>query len=134
MWPPDVERIAAPLRAAGIEARIEELAPGEDAFPGAAAHAAAYDCDGKLVIALVPVETEPDPEKVGAAADCRVYSRVEPPPFPFAGAERVLVEQRLLTVEIVWLEAGSPRHVLGLDPGVLVQLTRAIPADVTQEG
>jgi prolyl-tRNA editing enzyme YbaK/EbsC (Cys-tRNA(Pro) deacylase) len=63
-----------------------------------------------------------------------VYSRVEPPPFPFAGAERVVVEQRLLTAEIVWLEAGSPRHVLGLDPGVLLQVTRAIPADVTQEG
>ena len=42
--------------------------------------------------------------------------------------------QRLLTAETVWLEAGSPRHVLGLDPGVLTQLTRAIPADLTQEG
>ena len=49
-------------------------------------------------------------------------------------ADRVLIEQRLLTAETVWLEAGSPRHVLGLDPGVLTQLTRAIPADLTQEG
>jgi prolyl-tRNA editing enzyme YbaK/EbsC (Cys-tRNA(Pro) deacylase) len=46
----------------------------------------------------------------------------------------VLIEQRLLIAETVWLEAGSPRHVLGLDPGVLTQLTRAIPADLSQEG
>jgi prolyl-tRNA editing enzyme YbaK/EbsC (Cys-tRNA(Pro) deacylase) len=134
MWPPDVERIAAPLRAAGIEARIEELAPGEDAFPGAAARAVAYDCDGRTVVALVPVDREPDGGKVGAAAGCRPFSRIAPPPFPFAAAARVLVEQRLLTAETVWLEAGSPRHVLGLDPGVLAHLTRAIPADLTQEG
>jgi hypothetical protein len=134
MWPPEVERVAGPLRAAGIEARLEELAPGEDAFPGAAARAVAYECDRRLVVALVPAERDPDRAKVGAAADCRPLSAVKPPPFPFAAAYRVLIEQRLLIAETVWLEAGSPRHVLGLDPGVLTQLTRAIPADLTQEG
>ncbi len=120
--------MAEPLRAAAIEARLEELAPGEDAFPGAAARAVAYECDRRLVVALVPSERDPDSAKVGAAADCRSLSPATPPPFPFAAAHRVLIEQRLL------LEAGSPRHVLGLDPGVLTELTRAIPADLSQEG
>jgi hypothetical protein len=134
MWPPEVERIAAPLRAAGIEARIEQLAPGEDAFPGTAARAVAYECNGRTVVALLPVEDDPDSGKIGAAADCRSLSRIAAPPFPFAAAERVLIEQRLLTAETVWLEAGSPRHVIGLDPGVLTHLTRAIPADLTLDG
>ena len=133
MWPPEVERIAAPLRAADVEARLEELAPGEDAFPGAAARAIAYDCDGRTVVALVPTDRDADPDKVAAAAGCRPSTRVAAPPFPFVGTATVVLEQRLLAAETVWLEAGSPRHVLGLDPGVLVHLTRAVPADLTQE-
>ena len=134
MWPTEVERVAAPLRAANVEARLEELAPGEAAFPGAAARAVAYDCDGRIVVALVPAEREPDEAKVAVAAGCRPSARIAPPPFPFGGAARVVVEQRLLTAETVWLEAGSPRHVLGLDPGVLAQLTHGTPADLTEEG
>ena len=133
MWPPDVERIAAPLRAASVEARLEELAPGEDAFPGTAARAVAYDCAGRTIVVLLPADREPDPAKVAAAADCRPSGRVAPPAFPFTGAARVLLEQRLLAAETVWLEAGSPRHVLGLDPSVLAQLTRALPADLTPD-
>jgi prolyl-tRNA editing enzyme YbaK/EbsC (Cys-tRNA(Pro) deacylase) len=134
MWPPEVERIAAPLRSAGIEARIEELAPGEDAPPGTAARAVAYDCDRRTIVALVPVDEDADAAKVAAAAGCRIQAQVAGPPFPYTAAARVLVEQRLLTADTVWLEAGSPRHALGLDPGVLVQVTRAAPADLTQEG
>jgi prolyl-tRNA editing enzyme YbaK/EbsC (Cys-tRNA(Pro) deacylase) len=134
MWPPEVERVVAPLRAAGIEARIEELPSGESTFPGPGAHAVAYDCDGRMVVALVPAGGEADLEKVGAAAGCRPFERSARPLFPFDGAARVLIEQRLVTAEIVWVEAGSPRHVLGLEPDVLAHLTRAIPADLTQNG
>jgi prolyl-tRNA editing enzyme YbaK/EbsC (Cys-tRNA(Pro) deacylase) len=134
MWPPEVERVVSPLRAAGIEARIEELPRAERTFPGPAARAVGYDCDGRLVVALVPASREADTEKVAAAAGCRPFERSAKPLFPFDGAARVLIEQRLLTAEIVWVEAGSPRHVLGLEPSVLAQLTRAVPADLTQNG
>jgi prolyl-tRNA editing enzyme YbaK/EbsC (Cys-tRNA(Pro) deacylase) len=134
VWPPEVETIAAPLRAAGIEARLEELAPGEDEFPGAAATAVAYRCGGGLVVALVPADRDADSGKVGAAAGCEPADQVPAPPFPYRNADRVLLEQRLLAERTVWLEAGSPRHVLGLDPTVLRQLTRAIAADLTQNG
>jgi prolyl-tRNA editing enzyme YbaK/EbsC (Cys-tRNA(Pro) deacylase) len=135
MWPPEVEQVAAPLRAAGIEARLEELAPGETELPRAAARAVAYECDGRAVVALVPAQEDADTAKVRAAAGCRGAPAVTAtPPFPFTAAARVLVEQRLLVAQTVWLEAGSPRHVLGLEPGVLTSLTRAIPADLTQNG
>jgi prolyl-tRNA editing enzyme YbaK/EbsC (Cys-tRNA(Pro) deacylase) len=134
MWPAEVERIAAPLRAAHIEARLEELPPGEDAFPGVGARAVAYECDGRTVVALVPADGDVDSAKVAAVAGCRPYGRVAPPPFPFTAAARVFLEQRLLGSETVWLEAGSPRHVLGLEPSVLAYVTHAIPADLTQEG
>jgi hypothetical protein len=134
MWPPEVERIAAPLRAAGIEARLEELPPGEAAFPSTAVRTVAYACNGSLLVVLVPAGRDPDLERVAAAGNCRGLVRVEPPPFPFAAAARVFLEQRLVPVDTLWLEAGSPRHVLGLEPSVLVQVTRAVPADLTQDG
>lgn len=132
MWPAEVERIVAPLRAVGFEARIEELPAGEETAPGPAARAYGYICDGREVVVLVEAEAEPDPAKVAAAADCRDARRVSAPPFPY-GRARVLLEQRLLTVETVWLEAGSPRHFLGLDPAVLAQVTRASTADLSSE-
>jgi prolyl-tRNA editing enzyme YbaK/EbsC (Cys-tRNA(Pro) deacylase) len=134
VWPPEVERIAAPLRAAGIEARLEELPPGEEALPGTGARTVAYACNGRIVVVLVPVGREPDARKVATVAGCEPVSRVEPPPFPFAAAARVLLEQRLLAVDTLWLRAGSARHVLGLEPSVLVRLTRAVPADLIQNG
>jgi prolyl-tRNA editing enzyme YbaK/EbsC (Cys-tRNA(Pro) deacylase) len=135
MWPPEVEQIAAPLRAAGVEARLEELPAGETSFPGAAARAVAYQCDGRIVVVLVPADKKADAAKVDAAAGCRASpAATAAPPFPFTAAARVLVEQRLLVAETIWLEAGSPRHILGLDPAVLVHLTRAIPADLTENG
>ena len=44
--------------------------------------------------------------------------------FPFEGA-RVIVDRSLLSARTVWLQAGSPRHVLGLGPRQLLRLTRA---------
>jgi prolyl-tRNA editing enzyme YbaK/EbsC (Cys-tRNA(Pro) deacylase) len=133
MWPPEVETIAAPLRAAGIEARLEQLAPGEREFPGDAATAVAYECGEGVIVALVPSDDEVDGGKVAAAAGCTPSRRLEPPAFPFTGV-RVLLEQRLLAHRIVWLEAGSPGYVLGLEPGVLQHLTRAEAADLAQNG
>ncbi len=134
MWPPEVERIVAPLRAAGVEARVEELPAGEEGAPGPAARAFAYDCDGRDVVVLVEADGEPDLAKVAAAAGCRDARRRPAPPFPYAGAARVLLEQRLLTGEAVWIEAGSDRHFLGLNPSVLARVTRATAADLAREG
>lgn len=134
MWPPEVERVVAPLRAAAIEARVEELPRGEDALPTPGTNAVAFDCGGSLVVALVPTDREADPQRVAAAFGRGPARSAAAPPFPYSGAARVLLEQRLLTHETVWVEAGSPRYVLGLEPDVLAHVTRAVPADLTRNG
>jgi prolyl-tRNA editing enzyme YbaK/EbsC (Cys-tRNA(Pro) deacylase) len=129
MWPEPVEQIAAFIRSTGAEARIEELPPDTDAPPTPSVHAAAFSCDGAVVVALLPSGRQVDRHKLAAASQC---GRLEPSAgvsFPFHSA-RVFLDQSLLTAALVWLEAGSPRHVLGLAPVQLVRLSRAQTVDV----
>jgi prolyl-tRNA editing enzyme YbaK/EbsC (Cys-tRNA(Pro) deacylase) len=133
MWPHAVEEIAAVFRAAGAEARLEELPEGERSFPGPAVRAEAVDCDGRLVVALVPADRETDLRRLEAACECRAPRPVRPPPpFPYRGAT-VLIERVLLGEGTVWIEAGSPRHAAALSPSQLASLVRAQPADLLAE-
>jgi prolyl-tRNA editing enzyme YbaK/EbsC (Cys-tRNA(Pro) deacylase) len=156
-WPEAVERVAAYLRAAGAEARLEEFsAPTPTAE--AAARAAGCDtaeivkslvmlCDGRPVIALVPGDRRADVEKIrrGAqAATARIASPAEVgqvtgfapggvAPFPLQDGARVLIERTLLAHPAVWAGAGSPNHMVRLDPAELVRLTRGEAMDVVEE-
>lgn len=132
MWPEPVERIAAQLRRAGIEGRLEELPAGADSAPDGALRTEGFECDGRPLVALVPVERTLDREKLAAAARCRELRPAGAPGFPFRRM-RVFVDSSVLTAEIAWIEAGSPRHVLGLPPGQLNSLVRAQPADLLLE-
>ncbi|HEX6662691.1 MAG TPA: hypothetical protein VF025_03370 [Gaiellaceae bacterium] len=129
MWPEPVEQIAAFLRAAHVEGRIEELAPGVDSPAGTALFAAGFEADGSTVVALVPGAREVDRGKLAAASGSAGLRPAPAPAFPFESA-RVLVDQTALTVHIVWLEAGSERHIVGLAPQQLISLTRAETADL----
>jgi len=124
MWPEPVERIAKFLRDSEAHGRLEELPPGVDRPPGAAARAEAYDCDGRTVVALVPDDADVDRSRLARRAGCTELRPAAARTFPFPGA-RVLVDRSLLPLRTVWLEAGSPRHVLGLGPRQLLRLTRA---------
>ena len=120
------------FRQAGIDARLEELPPGEQTYPGAALRAEAFRCDGRLVVALISSDAEAvDPRRLG----CTNAYPVEPPPFPFRGAF-VAIDQSVFNERIVWIEAGSPRHVAALSPVQLARLVRARSGDfgVTSEG
>jgi prolyl-tRNA editing enzyme YbaK/EbsC (Cys-tRNA(Pro) deacylase) len=132
MWPPNVEEVAAVVRAAGLEARLEELAEGERLPPGPAVRAEAYDCQGRLLIALLPADHDLDPRKLLSAAGCVYAQPTEAPLFPFSRAA-VFVERLLLGEETVWIRAGSPRHVLALSPSDLVQLTHGQTADLAAD-
>jgi prolyl-tRNA editing enzyme YbaK/EbsC (Cys-tRNA(Pro) deacylase) len=156
-WPAQVERVAEFLRSAGAEARLEEL---EVTAPSAqeAAQAAGCElsqivkslvtlCDGRLVLALVPGDRRGDVEKIRAAVDAgsaRLARGEEveretgfPPgavaPFPLPPAARVLVDRTLLQHPAVVVGAGSPRHVVRLQPLELVRLSRGEPMDVVEE-
>ena len=124
MWPDPVERIASFLRESKAHGRLEELPPGVDTPPGPGVRAEAFECDGRTLVALVPQDRVIDRGRLARRAGCTELRPLEARAFPFQGA-RVLVDRNLLSLRTVWLEAGSPRHVLGLQPRLLLRLTRA---------
>jgi prolyl-tRNA editing enzyme YbaK/EbsC (Cys-tRNA(Pro) deacylase) len=157
-WPEPVERVAEVLRRAGIEARIEEFRQGTPTAE-AAAHAAGcalgqivkslvFEAGGRFVVAMVPGDRRADRQKVALAAGAkraRVASAEEVEdatgfkpgavaPFPLPGVDRVLIDRRLLTQELVWTGAGSEHHLAAIAPADLVRLTRADAADLVPDG
>jgi prolyl-tRNA editing enzyme YbaK/EbsC (Cys-tRNA(Pro) deacylase) len=77
-WPEPVERVAAYLREAGVDARLEEFelsaATAEDAARAAGCtleqivKSLVFVCDGRPVLALVPGDRRADLEKIARAA------------------------------------------------------------------
>jgi Cys-tRNA(Pro) deacylase len=155
-WPEPVERVAAVLRAQGVDARIEEFPQGTTTAEAAAdavgcepaqiVKSLVFICDGLPVIALVPGDRRADAEKLAAAAGAG-YARVakreevlaatgfEPggvAPFPVPLTVRVLMERELLRHEVVWAGAGSPRHVVGIAPADAARLTNAEVVDLSE--
>jgi prolyl-tRNA editing enzyme YbaK/EbsC (Cys-tRNA(Pro) deacylase) len=132
MWPEPVERVAAFLRRSAVQGRLEELPQGVDTAPGPELRAAAFACDGRSVVVLVPSDRAIDAEKLALVARCRSLIPAPVPAFPFQYG-RVFVDQSVLPLRTVWLEAGSPRHVLAIAPGQLTRLIRAETADLVRE-
>ena len=157
-WPEPVERVSAHLRAAGVEARVEEFTAGtptaEDAARaigcelGQIVKSLLFDCDGRAVLVLVPGDRRADEAKVAAAAgaaSARVASREQVlaatgfevgavAPFPLLSVDLVLLDRVLLAKQLVWVGAGSPSHMAGLVPSDLARLARAQGTDLTREG
>jgi prolyl-tRNA editing enzyme YbaK/EbsC (Cys-tRNA(Pro) deacylase) len=153
-WPEPVERVAAALRVAAVEARLEEfLAPTPTAEGAAEAvgcelaqivKSLVFVCDAGFVLALLPGDRRADPAKVAAAAgsaQARIATADEVvaatgfrpgavAPFPNPRVVRVLFDRSLFGHEIVWVGAGSPRHLAGLAPPELLRVATAEPADL----
>ena len=156
-WPAPVERVSSYLREAGAEARIEELAAGTATAADAAAavgcelgqivKSLVFVCDDRSVLALVPGDRRGDAGKVAravGATEARIARGPEVEeatgfapgavaPFPQSGLAAVLIDPELLRHRVVWAGAGSPYHVVGLDPRELARLARARPADVVTD-
>jgi Cys-tRNA(Pro) deacylase len=148
--------VAAVLRQAHVEARLEEFPQGTHTAneaaeavgcsPAQIVKSLLFVCDGRPVLALVPGDRRADADKVAAAAGARkarvarrdevfAVTGFEPgavAPFPAPQISEVLLGQELLLHELVWVGAGSPRHVAGLAPLDLARLTRARTADVSE--
>jgi len=157
-WPEAVERVAQFARDTGAEVRIEEFAEGTPTAQDAAdavgcslaqiVKSLVLDCDGRPVVALVPGDRRGDPRKIAAAVGAQKAKVAGPQrvlevtgfeagavaPFPLPAVDRVLVDPRLLRHERLWIGAGSRRHLASLPPSELVRLSRAEPADVSDEG
>lgn len=156
-WPEAVERVAAFLRAGGVEARIEEFQAGtptaEDAARavgctlGQIVKSLVFDCDGKPLVVMVPGDRRADARKVARAAGCRKAKVAGPDqvraatgfvpgavaPFPLPKVGRVLVDRQVLVHDRVWVGAGSPRHMATVTSADLVRLTKAEPMDAVIE-
>jgi len=155
-WPEPVERVAAVLRQARVDGRVEEFpqgTPTAEAAAEAAGCSAAqivksllFVCDGRPTLALVPGDRRADPARVAAAAGSRkarvarrdevfAVTGVEPgavAPFPAPQVAQVLLARELMAHEVVWVGAGSPRHMAALSPVDLAWLTRAKQADLSE--
>ncbi len=154
-WPEQVERVAAYLRAAGAEARLEELrlscATAQEAADaigctlGQIVKSLVLVCDGIPVVALVPGDRQADTRRIARTVGAR-HARVaraeevvsatgfEPgavSPFPLDRVDRVLLDRSLLRHRTVWCGAGSSRHLAALLPLELQRLAQAEVADVT---
>jgi Cys-tRNA(Pro)/Cys-tRNA(Cys) deacylase len=53
-------------------------------------------------------------------------------PFPLPRVTRAFIDQTLLVQGVVWVGAGSARHLAALAPQELLRLSRAEPADVAE--
>ena len=152
-----MERVAAALREGAVDARLEEFPAGT---PTAAAAAEAvgcetsqivktlvFVCDELPVLALVPGDRRADPAKVAAAVAAR-EARIATPaevvaatgfepgavsPVPAPAGGRVLVDAGLFLHEVVWIGAGSPRHVAGVAPRDLARVAGAVPSELSTE-
>ncbi len=157
-WPEPVARVAAFLREARAEARVEEFREGTPTADDAAkaigcdlsqiVKSLVFDCDGRAVVVLVPGDRRADRRKVAAALGCASVKVARPAdvaratgfeaggvaPFPLAAVDTVLIEPALLGYDTVWIGAGSSRHMASLAPSDLVRLARARPVDVVSEG
>jgi prolyl-tRNA editing enzyme YbaK/EbsC (Cys-tRNA(Pro) deacylase) len=129
VWPEAVERIAVFLRASGVEGRLEELLAGAGPPAGKMLRAEVFDGDGGAVVALIPADRNVDTRKLAIAVGSPEVRPAAAASFPFEGA-RVFIDQSVLSSEAVWLEAGSPRHVLGLSPAQIVRMTKAETTDL----
>ena len=157
-WPEPVERVSAVLRAAAIEARIEEFADGTPTARDAAkavgcdlaqiVKSLVFVCDGAFVLALVPGDQRADEQAVGAAVPAQLVRVARPEevvhatgfepgavaPFPQRAVTQTLIDRSLFAHELVWIGAGSPSHMASIAPNELHRLTRARPVDLVGHG
>jgi prolyl-tRNA editing enzyme YbaK/EbsC (Cys-tRNA(Pro) deacylase) len=155
-WPEPVERVAAVLRQSGVDARLEEFAEGTPTAEAAAAAVGSsraqivksllFVCDGRPTLVLVPGDRRADEAKVATAAGARrarvarrdevvAATGFEPggvAPFPAPAVSQVLLARELLAHDLVWIGAGTERHMAGLSPLDLARLTQARSADLSE--
>jgi Cys-tRNA(Pro) deacylase len=157
-WPEPVERVAAVLRVAAIDATIQEFPQGTPSAELAARAVGSrleqivktlvFVCDGEYVLVLVPGDRRADERKIATemrARDVHVATAKEVveatgfepgavAPFPRRDAVAVLIERTLLQHQQVWIGAGSPRHMAVLAPSDLQSLAGARGADLVGHG
>jgi prolyl-tRNA editing enzyme YbaK/EbsC (Cys-tRNA(Pro) deacylase) len=153
-WPEPVERVSAVLRAAAVDARIEEFTDGTPTARDAAAaigcelgqivKSLVFVCDGAYVLALVPGDGRADEDAVRAATGAEhvriakldevVHATGFEPgavaPFPQRAITQTLMDGSFFGHEEVWIGAGTSSHMASLRPSELLKLSGAKSVDL----
>ncbi|HZO33863.1 MAG TPA: YbaK/EbsC family protein [Gaiellaceae bacterium] len=156
-WPEPVERVAAVLRGAAVDARIEEFTDGAATARDAAkaigcelsqiVKSLVFVCDGAFVLALVPGDARADERAVAAAADAseaRIAGAEEVmfatgfapgavAPFPLRAVARTFMDSSLLAHGVVWIGAGTTEHMAAMPPLELQRITRSRAVNLTAQ-
>jgi prolyl-tRNA editing enzyme YbaK/EbsC (Cys-tRNA(Pro) deacylase) len=157
-WPEPVERVSAFLRAAAVDARIEEFTEGTPTAREAAravgcelgqiVKSLVLVCDGAYVLALVPGDRRADEDAVRSAvgaeevrvakADEVLHATGFEPgavaPFPQRAVTQTLMDTSFFGYEEVWVGAGSSSHLASLRPSELLKLSGAKSVDIAGHG
>jgi prolyl-tRNA editing enzyme YbaK/EbsC (Cys-tRNA(Pro) deacylase) len=157
-WPEPVERVAAVLRAGGVEARIEELPHGTPTARAAAdalgcqlgqiVKSIVMVCDGAYVVVLVPGDRRADETGVANVLGAATVRLARPEevvratgfepggvaPFPHLAVAQVLLEKSLLSEAAVWIGAGTTDHMAALASVDLQRLAAARPVELSPHG
>src|SRR3954469_24300796 len=148
-WPEPVQRVSEALRAAAVDARIEQF---DEGTPTARDAAKAVGCDlsqivktivmvsdGLFVLVLVPGDRRAEERAVIAALGSTEVRVARPEevlratgfepggvaPFPQLAVTHALMDNALLQHEVVWVGAGTDQHMACLGPAELLRVARA---------
>jgi prolyl-tRNA editing enzyme YbaK/EbsC (Cys-tRNA(Pro) deacylase) len=157
-WPEPVARVSAVLRAAAVDARIEQFDEGTPTARDAAKAVACelsqivktlvFVCDGAFVLALVPGDRRADERAVATATGATAVrvaradevvraTGFEPggvAPFPQVEVSLTLIDSSFFAHNVVWIGAGTPHHMASLTPLELARLARARTFDLGSAG
>jgi prolyl-tRNA editing enzyme YbaK/EbsC (Cys-tRNA(Pro) deacylase) len=157
-WPEPVERVSGVLRAAAVDARIEQFDEGtptaRDASKAIACELSqivktlVFVCDDAFVLALVPGDRRADEQavaqavsatsiRVAKAAEVVRATGFEPggvAPFPQLEVSQTLIDSSFFTHGVVWIGAGTPHHMASLPPTELARLADARTVDLGASG
>ncbi|HEX5041166.1 MAG TPA: YbaK/EbsC family protein [Candidatus Limnocylindria bacterium] len=155
---PNVVRVVAAARRAGLEIAVERFPEGTRTASDAAravgcevaqiVKSLVFVADGTPVVALVSGANRVDLGRLAAAVDAAEVRKADGDearsatgfpiggvaPFGHPGAVTVVVDRDLLAHERLWAAAGLPDAVFAIAPHELLRISGGLPADLAESG
>jgi prolyl-tRNA editing enzyme YbaK/EbsC (Cys-tRNA(Pro) deacylase) len=135
-----VDRVAAALARAGVDAEIREYPEGartaQDAATavgcevGQICKSLVFRVGGDPLLVIASGSNRVDEARFGAVKADAAFVREQTgyaiggvPPFAHARPIDTVVDEDLLSYDVVWAAAGTPRAVFPIAPGALVEVS-----------
>ncbi len=152
---PQAQKVIDVATAAGVPVEVSEYPDGTRTAQDAATAVGCevdqivksmiFDADGEIVLALTSGKNLVDCAVLAGLAGVSKCGRADAdkvrsttgfaiggvPPFGHLHEVRTWIDPHLLSFDLVWAAAGTPRHVFAIAPADLVELTGAIAAPFT---